>query len=159
MGIAADASGADGMDLGEATRQLSLLLPRLVARAKRIAVPAELRGLALGPRHLSLLSVLLLDGPSTVNELAAVLYLAPTTVSLMISQLADAGVVLRQEDPADRRRRLVSLAPERYQVIDDWLGRGAAAWRQALEPLSPQERQTVVSTLLAFERLHPGPPD
>ena len=50
------------METDEAVRALLLLMPRLVGRAKRLPVPEELREFALGPRHLSLLSYLLLDG-------------------------------------------------------------------------------------------------
>ena len=51
-------------------RELLLLMPRIISRIKRIPIPKDLDGLTLGPRHLSVLSFLL-DGPMTVNELAA----------------------------------------------------------------------------------------
>ena len=54
----------------DAVRDLILLFPRLVGRAKRIAAPEQLRAFDLAPRHLSLLSLLLLDGAQTVSELA-----------------------------------------------------------------------------------------
>src|SRR5689334_19360828 len=87
----------------DAVRALLLLMPRMVGRAKRIPVPAALQSLALAPRHLSLLSYLLFDGPLTVNDLAARLEVAPTTVSLMVGELSGKGILERREDPADRR--------------------------------------------------------
>jgi hypothetical protein len=36
--------------------------------------------------------------------------------------------------------------------IRAWLARGATAWRDALSPLTPAERRTVVATLLAYEK-------
>ncbi len=101
-----------GLSVEDATRALLLLGPRLVGRAKRMPVPDELRGLALAPRHLSMLSYLLFDGPMTVNDLAARLEIAPTTVSLMVGELSRKGVVERREDDDDRRRRIVSIAPD-----------------------------------------------
>lgn len=112
-------------------------MPRMVGRAKRIPVPAELQSLALAPRHLSLLSYLLFDGPLTVNDLAARLEVAPTTVSLMVGELSGKGILERREDPADRRRRIVSITDAQRPSISAWLARGATAWRQALEPLTP----------------------
>jgi DNA-binding MarR family transcriptional regulator len=135
----------------DAVRSLLLLMPRLVARAKRIPPPAELQDLALGPRHLSLLSLLLLDGPTTVNGLAERLQVAPTTVSLLIADLSRKDVLHRVEDPADRRRRIVSLTEAARPAIESWLAPGARAWRAALGPLSPRDRQLVVETLLAYE--------
>jgi DNA-binding MarR family transcriptional regulator len=136
----------------EAIRTLLLLMPRMVGRAKRTPPPAELASFNLAPRHLSLLSYLLLEGALGVNELAARLEVAPATVSLMVGDLSRKGVLLRREDDADRRRTIVSIAPEHHTAIDGWLGRGAAAWRAALSPLTDEQRRLFVATLLAFER-------
>lgn len=150
MSTANSAAGDAGPDTDDAIRAMLLLMPRLVGRAKRTQPPAELRSLA--PRHLSMLSYLLFDGPMTVNELAARLAVAPTTVSLMVSDLSRAGVLERTEDDADRRRKIVSIAEARLFTIRDWLARGADAWRTALDPLTPGQRQTVIDTLLAYEK-------
>jgi len=141
-----------GLGVDDAIRALLLLMPRLVGRAKRIRVPEELDSLALAPRHLSLLSYLLFDGPMTVNELAARLEVAPTTVSLMVGELSRKGILERREDEADRRRRIVSIAARMRPAIDAWLAPGAAAWRDALAPLTPDQRRIVVDALGAYER-------
>ncbi|MEU5851449.1 MarR family winged helix-turn-helix transcriptional regulator [Saccharopolyspora shandongensis] len=135
----------------DAIRALLLLMPRLVGRAKRLRIPDELQSLALAPRHLSLLSYLLFDGPMTVNELAARLEVAPTTVSLMVGELSRKGVLERREDEADRRRRIVSITDEMLPAIDGWLARGADAWRNALAPLTPEQRRMFIDTLHAYE--------
>ncbi|ORT98476.1 MarR family transcriptional regulator [Frankia casuarinae] len=146
-------SGRGGeLDVDEAVRALLLLMPQLVGRAKRTPPPAELAGLALGPRHLSLLSYLLFDGPMTVNELAVRLEVAPTTVSLMVADLSRGGVVERREDPGDRRRRIVSITDAGRPAIEGWLGPAATAWREALGPLTSADRRLVVETLRAYER-------
>ena len=142
----------DGLGVDEAIRELLLLMPRLVGRAKRLPVPEELRSLALSPRHLSLLSFLLFDGPLTVNELAARLHVAPTTVSLLIGELSRKGVLERREDERDRRRRIVSIAPARRAAIERWLARGAGAWRATLGPLPAEQRAAFVATLHAYEQ-------
>jgi DNA-binding MarR family transcriptional regulator len=135
----------------DAVRELLLLMPRLVGRAKRLGVPDALRGLDLAPRHLSLLSYLLFDGPLTVSQLAQRLEVAPTTVSLLVSELAAKGVVEREQDAADRRRHIVDIAHAQRAAIEAWLAPGAAAWRVALEPLTSAERTTFVATLRAYE--------
>jgi DNA-binding MarR family transcriptional regulator len=141
-----------GLSTDEAVRALLLLMPRLVGRAKRLPVPAELQSLDLAPRHLSLLSILLFDGPMTVNDLAGRLEVAPTTVSLMVGELSRKGVLERREDERDRRRRIVSITDAQQPSIRAWLARGATAWQDALSPLTPAERRTVVATLLAYEK-------
>lgn len=135
----------------DAVRALLLLMPRIVGRAKRLPIPPELRDFALGPRHLSLLAFVLLDGPLTINDLAGRLEVAPTTVSLLVSELSRKDVLDRHEDLADRRRRFVSIAAGYRAVIADWLAPGADAWREVLGPLDPVQRQVVVDVLRAYE--------
>jgi DNA-binding MarR family transcriptional regulator len=134
-----------------AVRELMLVFPRLVGRIKKLPPPAALRSLELTPRHLSLLSMLLLDGPLTVSELAERLAVAPTTVSLLVSELSSKEVLDRRPDHADRRRRIVDLRDDVRPAVTRWLAPGARAWREALDPLTPAQRRLVVDTLLAYE--------
>jgi DNA-binding MarR family transcriptional regulator len=135
----------------DATRELMLVLPRLVGRIKRLPPPERLRSLELTPRHLSLLSMLLLDGPLTVSQLAERLSVAPTTVSLIVGELTQKGVLRRRADEADRRRRIVDLTDDVRPAVSQWLRPGAQAWREALDPLTPDQRRVVVDTFLAYE--------
>jgi DNA-binding MarR family transcriptional regulator len=145
-------SPAEGPSVEDGIRTMLLLMPRMVGRVKRIKVPAELRSFDLAPRHLSLLSYLLFDGPMSVNELAARLEIAPATASLMVGDLSRQGILERREDPADRRRTIVSIADAHLESIKGWLAQGAGAWRTALEPLTPEQRRMFIDTLLAYER-------
>jgi DNA-binding MarR family transcriptional regulator len=143
---------AAGLSTDATIRQLLLLMPRLVSRAKRLGVPGSLQTLELAPRHLSLLSYLLFDGPLTVTELAERLQVAPTTVSLLVSELDEKGVLVRRADDADRRRRIVDIADGQRAAIEQWLAPGARAWKRALAPLSPSQRAVLITTLRAYEQ-------
>lgn len=142
----------NGLTVDEGIRTLLLLMPRLVGRAKRTPPPEPLRSLDLAPRHLSLLSYLIFDGPLSVTELAVRLEVAPTTVSLMVGQLSRKGILDRHEDEADRRRIIVSIAEAGREPVHAWLARGAQAWRTALAPLTPAQRRMFVETLRTYER-------
>ncbi|WP_216898273.1 MarR family winged helix-turn-helix transcriptional regulator [Nocardia alni] len=137
--------------LDESVRALVLLMPRLVGRAKQIPVPEALRTFDLAPRHLSLLTYLLIDGPLTVNQLAARLEVAPTTVSLMVGDLSRKGILNRSEDDNDRRRTIVAIAEEHRPAVQSWLGGAGTGWRAALGPLTAEQRELVVATLRAYE--------
>ncbi|WP_236790752.1 MarR family winged helix-turn-helix transcriptional regulator [Amycolatopsis sp. GM8] len=126
-------------------------MPRLVGRGKRLPLPEQLQSFDLAPRHLSLFSLLLLDGPQTVSELAGKLGVAPTTVSLIVSDLSRKGVLVRREDEADRRRRIIDISTESRPAISQWLSPGAQAWQQVLRPLTAAQRRMFVDTLLAYE--------
>lgn len=141
-----------GPTTDEAVRAMILLMPQLVGRIKRIPIPDRLRSFDLSPRHLSLLSFLLHDGPLPVGALAQRLEVAPTTASLMVSDLGRQGILERREDDTDRRRTIVSIAESHRQAIKDWLAVGAKAWRTALEPLTPAQRQLVIDALHTYHR-------
>lgn len=140
------------MSTDDTVRELLLAMPRLVGRVKRLPLPEQLRSFELAPRHLSMLSMLLLDGPLTVSQLAGMLGVAPTTVSLLVSDLSRKGVLVRREDDTDRRRRIVDISPDSRPAIAQWLSPGAHAWRDALAPLSPAQQRTFVDTLLRYEQ-------
>jgi DNA-binding MarR family transcriptional regulator len=139
------------MTTPQAVRSMLLLMPRLVGRAKRLPIPAALRGLDLAPRHLALLAYLQYDGPLTVGQLADRLEVAPTTVSLMVGDLSRHGIVTREEDNADRRRIFVAIAPDYATPITEWLSGSATAWTEVLAALTPGERATIVGTMRAYE--------
>ncbi|MDT0320283.1 MarR family winged helix-turn-helix transcriptional regulator [Streptomyces millisiae] len=155
-----DAEPESGLSPDEAVRAMLLLMPRLAARLKRVPLPEPLRSFHLAPRHLSLLGLLLFDGPMQVGQLAARLEVAPTTVSLMVSDLSRQGVLERHADPADRRRTIVTIThePETRRAIEDWLANGAVAWRSAFEPLTPAQRALFVRTMVTYERKTSGAP-
>jgi DNA-binding MarR family transcriptional regulator len=135
----------------DSIRTLLLLMPRMVGRTKRLKVPEELAGLNLAPRHLSLFAYLLFDGPLGVNDLAERLEVTPATVSLMVTELTRKGILERTEDPADRRRAIITLDPTHRPAIDAWLARGARAWRTALAPLTNDQRALFIQTLKTYE--------
>jgi DNA-binding MarR family transcriptional regulator len=139
------------MTTPQAVRSMLLLMPRLVGRAKRLPIPAALRGLDLAPRHLALLAYLQYDGPLTVGQLADRLEVAPTTVSLMVGDLSRHGIVTREEDNADRRRIFVAIAPDYATPITEWLSGSATVWTEVLAALTPGERATIVGTMRAYE--------
>ena len=86
-----------------------------------------------------------------MNELADRLEVAPTTVSLMVSELARPGILRRATDPSDRRRRIVAIAPHYTEPIRIWLSGSATAWEHVMNNLSPTERATAVTALRSYE--------
>jgi len=144
-------SATDEMTTAQAVRSMLLLMPRLVGLARRMPIPVALRGLDLAPRHLTLLAYLQYDGPLTVRQLADRLEVASTTVSLMVGVLSRHGILTREEDDADRRRRIVGIAPGYAAPITQWLSSSATAWTEVLAALTPADRATIVAAMRAYE--------
>lgn len=66
--------------------------------------------------------------------------------------LSRSGILERHEDGADRRRTIVTIAGKHRADVEAWLAGSAHAWRKALVPLAPEQRQTVTDALRAYER-------
>lgn len=148
-GVKAD--GALENDLAELLR----MMPRVFRAMRRAAdadaptPPAAIKELfktgALGPRHIPVLVVLMLDGPQTVGDLARRLGLSLATVSLMVSDLARVGLVERREDEQDRRRTLVSVAERYRRRLAPFVDQRLAPLRRALERMTPELREAFLA--------------
>jgi DNA-binding MarR family transcriptional regulator len=66
----------------------------------------------------AVLEHLALAGPVTVGELSSHLDRAQSVVSGIVAHLEGAGLLERQGDPADRRRRLVWLSPSGRELLE-----------------------------------------
>jgi DNA-binding MarR family transcriptional regulator len=71
--------------------------------------------------------------------------------SFMVGDLSRHGILTRSEDDADRRRRIVAIAPNYTAPITEWLSGSATAWTEVLATLTPAQRATIVGTMRAYE--------
>lgn len=130
----------------EALRELVLVLPRVAKGLRRQhaeTIPGELQAVfqkGFSGRHLLALSHLAQAEPLSVGELGERLNVSLPTVSVVVHQLAEYGLVERQEDPSDRRRAIVRIDPVHRPWVDASLQNAAAPLRRALERLRPAER-------------------
>ncbi len=91
-------------------------------------IAEKLRQAHLAPRHIVTLVMILLEGDPTVSQVAEAQGIALSTASLLVTQLVDAGLVVRAQDPADRRRWVLSVHP-------DFRAEGESLVETSLEPL------------------------
>jgi DNA-binding MarR family transcriptional regulator len=83
----------------------------------------------------------------TVSELAAREGCALSTASLLVTQLAEAGLVERREDDTDRRCTLVSVAPAHRRESEQILEAMLAPMRRAIERLGPTKTRALIEGL------------
>ncbi len=112
----------------------------------------------LGPRHVAALEQLR-DGQVSVGELASRLGLTLPTVSGVLADLGRAGFVERHPDPADRRRTIVQMTPDKTAVIGEWLDGAASPLARVLDKLAPSEQEAFLKAmdLLEAELRHSDP--
>lgn len=88
-----------------------------------------------------------------VSGAAVALGLAPNTVSTLVRQLTDAGVLHRTVDSGDRRVARLRVTPAARRRIEGWRDQRAELATAALARLSPDERQAIAGALPALGRL------
>lgn len=103
-------------------------------------------------RHAAVCVQLVAADGLNVTELANRMGLALSTVSELVGDLDRAEWVERQPDPANRRRTLVSLRPERREHMESVVTRRAEPLLKALDELTPRQREGFAAGLRAWAR-------
>lgn len=86
------------------------------------------------------------------GELADRIGVKLAALSGMIDRLVTSGLVLRQEDPHDRRVRRISLSQAGAELIGNIINAGAERQRGVLDRLSAAELATVADALRILVR-------
>jgi DNA-binding MarR family transcriptional regulator len=105
--------------------------------------------------QLSALSVLM-GGPRTLGELAALEQVQPPTMSRLVRELEGAGLVTRRRDAGDARVVWVRWTPEGQAVLMRGRELRVLTLARAIEALPAGERATLVEGLGIIDRLLDG---
>ena len=135
-------------DVTELGSRLRLAMARLVRRARQEATTAEMT-----PSMLSAVSVIANLGAPTLGELAAAERVTPPTVTKIVARLEDAGLVVREQDPDDRRIARVRLTDVGRRFVDRTRSRASAYMARRLKTLSEDEREVLAAAVPILERL------
>jgi DNA-binding MarR family transcriptional regulator len=131
-------------------------VPQLEAyfRRAKAEMPDELWEIfsehGLTARHGAVLPHLVVEPTLSVSELARRMGLSLPTASELVGVLGRAGLVVRQEDPANRRRTLVSLSDHHRKIVEGFVAGRAEPLLRVLESLSPRDRAGFVAGLTAW---------
>ena len=119
----------------------SILDPiRRIVRALRLASRRAESRFGLSGAQLFVLQALK-DGASlTINELAERTYTHQSTVSTVVTNLAEAGFLSRVRSKADARRREVRITPKGRSILTMRIELGQARLVAGISKLSIQER-------------------
>jgi DNA-binding MarR family transcriptional regulator len=142
--------------------RLAPLLPQLVLAYQQRAgeIPAVLRDAGqLGQRHIGMLITLAINGPMSVSELARRTQMTVAHASLVVGELARAGLVDRDHDPADRRRIIVSLSDTARSAVAEMRDRNAKPVISFLGQLDQDQAEAFINNLeLLLAHLRDGLP-
>jgi DNA-binding MarR family transcriptional regulator len=104
----------------------------------------------VSPSQYGVLMALGEAGPLGQQHLAELVGVDPRNAVPIIDALAEQGLVHREVDPADRRRRVLDLTARGREVVGELASVGAEIERDLLSPLTPAEQATLRRMLLAL---------
>ena len=90
---------------------------------------------------------------TSVADAAAALGLAANTVSTLVRQLTDAGLIERVRDESDRRVARLALTDAARSQVERWRDRRNLAVAAAFDGLSAEDRAAIESAIPALTRL------
>lgn len=89
----------------------------------------------------------------SVTEAAEELHLAPNSVSTLVRQLTDAGMLIRSADDSDRRVARLELTDEMGRKVGAFRDRRVALLVEAMHQLSPVEQRQLRGAVGIVKRL------
>lgn len=145
-------------DLNELTRETAVLCGRMARLLDPVRLRVwEERGITFP--QLRILFRVRLNPDIDLRSLADGLEISPSAASQQVDKLVERGLILRSEDPQDRRRLQLSLTPQGEEAAGEY-SRGAIDYStrvvSALEVDDLKELRRVLTTLI--ERNNPPPP-
>jgi DNA-binding MarR family transcriptional regulator len=102
--------------------------------------------------QLSVLSVLM-SGPRTIGDLAAAEQVQPPTMSRLIRQMEDDGLVQRQRDGQDQRVVWIAWTAAGQEVLTRGRELRVSALKRAIAELTPAERRALTAGMQVMDRL------
>jgi DNA-binding MarR family transcriptional regulator len=122
-------------------------------RALRASIRTDYPWETLPMAQVELLQVLAEHSPARIGDLAARQRLATSTVSGLIGQMINAGLVARAVDPDDRRASAVTLTTAGHAQLAAWTRAHERRLDAALGALDEADRSVVRAALPALFRL------
>lgn len=89
----------------------------------------------------------------SVRAAADRLRLSPNTISTLVGQLGEAGLVRRERDPDDRRVARLALTDGALRWLTTWRDERSTALHGALERLRPDDRDALDAAVGPLRRL------
>jgi DNA-binding MarR family transcriptional regulator len=101
----------------------------------------------LTPTQFSAIIRLVQMGPCSQNELGRRAAMDVATIKGVVDRLRAKGIVVSSPDPKDKRRSVLSIAPQHAGMVDELYRAGLEISEETLRPLSTADRATLIALL------------
>ena len=107
----------DGFDYDKIARELFKLIMQI--NRKTIRQDESLKCTSMPPSHMKVIFYIQHLGPSTVSDVARNLNISKPNMTPIIDNLVNNDLVIRYEDPNDRRKILLNLSQKGHEFLDE----------------------------------------
>jgi DNA-binding MarR family transcriptional regulator len=126
------------------------LFKQFMSKMSALSQPAWLDSIQLTLGQIRTIMFLQKEKTSTVGCVAECLGICEPTASQLVDRLVRAGLVQRTEDPADRRRSLLSLSPKGKKLVEERLHAHRERLRALFERMRDKDLASLCSGLRAI---------
>lgn len=129
------------------TARLRLVVTRLARQLRQSAV------VDLTPSQISALAAIERAGPLTLGALATQERVQPPSITTIVTRLEEKGLVVRRQDPHDRRVSRVETTKDGRRLLARSRSRKDAELDRRLRSLTDDERATLAAAAVILERV------
>jgi DNA-binding MarR family transcriptional regulator len=97
-----------------------------------------------------ILVILASRGPQNLRSVAQGLGVNPSAATRLCDKLVSAGLILRTDDPTDRRHLVLRLTTDGHQLVQSVIDQRSAAIAAVLAKMPPRLRDDLLPALRAF---------
>jgi DNA-binding MarR family transcriptional regulator len=133
-------------EVSQLASRLRLVLARLGRRLRQETSEG------LSPSMLAALSTLERSPGLTLGELAIVERVKPSSVTVMVGRMEEAGLVSRQLDPVDRRVTHLELSPKGRRLLERHRSAKTAYLTRRLRRVDPHDLEVLTRATQILER-------
>ncbi len=134
------------------TEQMAAQLHSVSMRMLRV-LRREDEEAGMSASRLSALSVIAFAGPISLADLSAAEHVRAPTMSRIVENLVQDGLVTRETDPADRRMVRIAVTPVGRALLDDGRARRVQAISSRLKKLADSEQRALFRGIELMERI------
>ncbi|MGD8806892.1 MAG: MarR family transcriptional regulator [Chloroflexota bacterium] len=135
-------------DINVLAQEILQIIPQIM---RTLAAEFRQTGQLMTPGNLQLM-FMLLDGPSSLSELAELHNVSLPTMSRTVSRLEKIGWIERRSDPHDRRVTLIVLTDDGQRRLMEMSDLAQETFRKALESTSASDRELLSAGLDVMRR-------
>jgi DNA-binding MarR family transcriptional regulator len=108
------------------------------------------RGIGISPLHLGALLLIFQKGTCSISDICDSLLIQITAASQMLDNMYNRGLITRDEDPQDRRSKIIGLTDKGFKIAVDFMQTNQALLLLSFQELNALDKHDLIEFLHLF---------